>query len=116
MRKVKFLEDARKKYPSEPSNKVMGAIFFNLGVRLAVACVFLLFGSWLVFLPRMSVVGQLIWGGIIIATLVHTGYFLYTFHLYLQENMYKALERRQAEQAKAKKEPHPSDHTPKPRT
>lgn len=93
----RLLQDAREVYPELPSDKAMGKVFFNLGIRLAICVVVIWLAKWIIFLPRIAWPSQVFWGIIILATLAHLGYFLYTFHLYLQDNMRKAIERRNAE-------------------
>ncbi len=99
MRRFKLIEDARKRYPTEPSDKVMGVIFMNVGVRVATTFLLILGGRWIIFSEDASLAAKLFWAAFIVLAVTHIGYFLYTFHLYLQDNMHAVLERRAKEQA-----------------
>lgn len=96
-RKFGVLDDARNVYPETPSDKVLGAIFINIGVRIVISLIILLIARYIIFLPRTWLAAKIFWGIVLLGDLVYIGYFLYTFHLYLQENMRKIIERRKAE-------------------
>jgi beta-lactamase regulating signal transducer with metallopeptidase domain len=112
-KKFRLLQDAREVYPKKPSDKLMGAIFLSMGLRLAISVAVIWIARVIIFMPRVALWAHVFWIIVLIATMVYIGYFLYTFHLYLQDNMKDIIERRKKELQKHQQAAAKNDHKTK---